>query len=380
MNLVQTLKEMFSSTSNYILGTDVSYYNGNGQTNDERSWINWSTMSNKARFTIIRGVVNGAIDSQFERNWVNAKLNKQPIGVYIYLNPRYSYDNQVKNFVKCLKDAKPELGGWIDVETSGGLTASALKNYIITFIKDVQTQVDFELGIYTRGLWWNTFVARDDFFGTLRLWIARYNTSISGPWSDSDRYRPLDWEDWTFWQFSETGVGSEYGCPLPPYGDDDIDLNYYNGTYEEFQEDFDLIEDDVDPDLELRVEALECLYLEQDNRISNLEELISSLVTTVEDIESRIEELETKGNFLTAQPIQDNDPDSPDKAVAYVINSYNDSGYPIMKKADPLRRYDYPETFRVYPDTLRTDGAVYFYREFETDFYFRVDQVNIIGD
>lgn len=269
MNLLQKIKSLFTSTTNYLLGTDVSYWNGNGKTNDERSWIDWGIMQLKTSFTMIRFADGTTKDTQFERNVRESREKKQPTGIYFYLRPNQSYSIQLESLIKATNEVKPELGVWVDCEFTGGLTPVALKNFIKSFVKDLQANTESEVGIYCRGIWWNTYVARDSFFGTLKLWIARYNDDITGPWSDG-KYRPLDWTTWTFWQYSKTGIAKDYGCPLPPYADDDLDMNYYNGNQEQFDKEFNLIE--IPLTLEERVTQLEETIIQLEARIKILEQ------------------------------------------------------------------------------------------------------------
>ena len=45
---------------------------------------------------------------------------------------------------------------------------------------------------------------------------------------------PEAWEKHIFWQHTSQGDAVKYGGPGPPSGDDDIDLNWFNGTEDDF--------------------------------------------------------------------------------------------------------------------------------------------------
>ena len=107
--------------------------------------------------------------------------------------------------------------------------------------------------IYTRGYYWNDYIASRSLWPLLDLAIARY-TSKPEPWGnpgDEDKLRPRDWREWLFWQWSAdgNGRGAEFGAQS-----NSIDLDYYNGSQDDFDDEFG---DGGGMLLEERVEKLE---------------------------------------------------------------------------------------------------------------------------
>lgn len=89
-----------------------------------------------------------------------------------------------------------------------------------------------QLGIYTGYYYWieNTYDMPEEskkYFGKHPLWIAWYNPT-------QPKIPPI-WDDWTLWQYTDNGDGAPYGVESK-----NIDLNYFNGTEQEFMEYFDL--------------------------------------------------------------------------------------------------------------------------------------------
>jgi hypothetical protein len=75
--------------------------------------------------------------------------------------------------------------------------------------------------IYTGAWWWNAtrWGGAVEWAHEYDLWIANY-TAAAAP------VIPLDWDDWTFWQYSSQGDGKQYGATSQ-----NIDLNRFNGSY-----------------------------------------------------------------------------------------------------------------------------------------------------
>ena len=77
---------------------------------------------------------------------------------------------------------------------------------------------------------WYTSYFKDKHISWMKaypLWVAQY-PSIMFPWSRPSL--PSAWDNWTIWQFSadKNKRGNEFGAEA-----DDMDLNYYQGSYEE---------------------------------------------------------------------------------------------------------------------------------------------------
>ena len=85
--------------------------------------------------------------------------------------------------------------------------------------------------IYTRQSWFDSYIAPSSSWRRYPLWLARYagidqssRPLLDSPWGDG-KYKPRDWETWTFWQYTDFGQGELFGAESKQ-----IDLNLFNGT------------------------------------------------------------------------------------------------------------------------------------------------------
>ena len=80
--------------------------------------------------------------------------------------------------------------------------------------------------IYTGPSFWQTYGGLATTWKEYPLWIANYERETPTV--------PAPWTEYTFWQFSEKGFGENYG--VDKYQKRAVDLNYFGGTAQEFQE------------------------------------------------------------------------------------------------------------------------------------------------
>lgn len=174
-------------------------------------------------------------DYQFANN--AQKFNgKIPCGYYWYFRPEFNPSMQATYLVNLLKNVRVDLPTAIDVESNNkNVSMNIFQSRIYEFLVLIEDLVG-EACIYTRAEFWNYHVGSPVWAWSRKLWIARYNSELSHPWGDGF-FKPLPWNDWWMWQYSSPGNNraSEFG--VPPEGDDDIDINRYNGTLDEFYAD-----------------------------------------------------------------------------------------------------------------------------------------------
>ena len=172
-------------------------------------------------------------DFLLEDNVLDAVTYNFPFGAYFYMRPKFNGILQGKFFVDLLKKYPPKLPAVVDVEEAGDY------RNIISMLQAIR-DAGFEDMIYTRQNIWDYSFPANDFWKTTKLWAARWTSAdINSPWGDG-RYKFRDWDDWKFWQYDANGNGraKEFGFPGYPSGDADIDLSCYNGTLEQFMEEY----------------------------------------------------------------------------------------------------------------------------------------------
>ena len=156
-----------------------------------------------------------------------------------------------ERFIASFGDRVPDYPIVLDCELERGMSPDYISDLYVDLIDIVHTHFGRFPIIYTRGNWWNENTLPRALFGMCDLWVARYNTAISTPWSDNDRYRPRDWEDWQFWQWSE-----EHQIDGIP--DSNVDADWFNGTLEELLQYADnepITDPDPDPDTDYLYDA-----------------------------------------------------------------------------------------------------------------------------
>ena len=211
------------------LGIDISIWQGN---------MDFAkAVESGAKFCIIR---SGAVsksgypyeDYKFRSNYKNAIKYFDTLGTYWFFRPEHSVTSQASFMVSLLKDVNFKGEVFLDVEYNAkGIGKETFRNKIHKFMDILKVYGYKDLGIYTRGIFWNSNIGSGD-FSNYKLWIARYTTR-NHPWNDNPKlFKPLGWNTWHYWQFSADGNsrGKEFGAES-----NDIDLNYKNTPKHECQ-------------------------------------------------------------------------------------------------------------------------------------------------
>jgi lysozyme len=204
----------------YLNGTDVSYY---------ESPVDFNKMKSSVEFTIIKVGQRDFVDRDFYRLWKDSK-GLLPRGGYWFYDKRATPKSQADLWIKTMDGDFGELPLFADFEgiIYGGKDIANFK----IFLEEVRKLVpEKEIIIYTGYYFWKDDSGYNssysEFFKQFPLWIAAYNPTAP--------LVPSPWTEWTFWQYSEEGAGSTYGC-----GGGQVDLDYFNGSKEEFYKRFDI--------------------------------------------------------------------------------------------------------------------------------------------
>lgn len=206
-----------------LSGGDVSSWQG------EMDWNAY--FDNGMNYTVIRAMINGYPDVQFERNAQILSDQKRPFLVYgatgyPTLSNSIPYARALADIIKGM----PYLGVWWDAEVSGNLTPYEMSKHISEVLGELTVLLpNTVLEIYTRQTFWDSSVQVGN-WNKYPLAAARYNTSLTSPWSDG-RFVFRDWSDWRYWQDSQWWDGKKFGAKSTY-----IDHLLFNGNEQNFHE------------------------------------------------------------------------------------------------------------------------------------------------
>jgi lysozyme len=216
-----------------VIVTDISYYQygWNKDITQITKFVDFETMRQSANGVFIRAGQRNWKDKAFDVSWKNAK-GILPRGSYWFYDSRATPKSQAQLWVDILGGDLGEMGLWCDFEERYGGAFGTWRHWY-DFIEEVKSLVpNAKIGIYTAYYFWveKTVLATNAqlaYFGKYPLWIAAYNNTAPRI--------PEPWKEYEFWQFTDSGDGAKYGVHSK-----DIDLNVYNGTLLDFQNEYGL--------------------------------------------------------------------------------------------------------------------------------------------
>lgn len=193
-----------------VYGIDVSHWNGS---------IDWGAVSSSGvNFSFVKATEGVSfVDPNVETNVAGATAAGIYAGVYHFATP---YSNSVNDAVQEAYHFMDEAGDYmqagylppvLDLEQGSGLGKTVLSNWAKTFLDTVESVMGVRPIIYTGSYYASNFL--DAATVDAELWIA--NWGVDEPNTGS-------WDDYLFWQFSETGR-------LPGISTN-VDLNEYKGS------------------------------------------------------------------------------------------------------------------------------------------------------
>lgn len=169
-------------------------------------------------------------DQKFATNWAGMKAAGIPRGAYHFFRPATSAEAQADHFVQLVGALAPgDLPPMLDLEETKTATApeqwdavavDARVPLVLTWLERVEAALGLRPILYTRRGFVQTYFPDPGQLTDYLLWVAHYTGK---PAPDV----PAGWQDWTFWQFSETGT-------VPGIAGS-VDLDRFNGTLEQLR-------------------------------------------------------------------------------------------------------------------------------------------------
>jgi lysozyme len=201
-------------TNNFIPGIDVSHHNGD---------IAWSRVKDGAIVFGFAKATEGisVVDTHFAANYAAMQKFQILRGAYHFFRPGFDAQAQAASFLRQVPTiGKGDLPAVLDVEVSDGQSPQTIVSGIQKWLDSVEAALGRTPIIYTSASLWNSNLGSSQAFGRYRLWIAHY-TNKSRP------NLPAGFEDYAFWQYSESGaIGGIMGS---------VDMDRFKGTHQDLE-------------------------------------------------------------------------------------------------------------------------------------------------
>lgn len=181
----------FGPSSNIIYqGIDVSGYQGN---------INFREVKEAGIDIVYIKSSEGSnyIDSHFERNYEQARVNGLKIGFYHYVTARTEEQarRQAQFFVSVISGKVVDCKLAMDFESFGSLSREEINRIGLVFLQTVEQLSGKEVILYS-----NAYTANNIWRGELTnypLWVAQYG--VNEPQNNGT------WDSWAGWQYTDMG-------------------------------------------------------------------------------------------------------------------------------------------------------------------------------
>lgn len=212
-NRIHTFEEFIFSYKYPVRGVDVSHHN---------SFIDWFQLKEDGiTFTYLKSTEGEThLDRNYQENYRFAKAAGIKVGTYHFFIFGKDGNEQAKHFIENSKINPGDLIPAIDFEHSRAnreVLDEKSVNQVIDELKKLEAALFAHFGthpiIYTNKQCYRIYLK--DKFPDNPLWICDLHNEPGD-----------EFDHWSFWQFSHTGKLNGV--------EDHIDLNYFRGTREEF--------------------------------------------------------------------------------------------------------------------------------------------------
>lgn len=188
-------------------GIDVSHWQGA---------ITWSKVAGAGYGFVYAKATEGKTfnDPNYAANRSGAKAAGMLFGAYHFASPDTSANDAVleaDHFANVAGPVSGELKPVLDIESSGGLSTTALINWAQAWLDEARAKIGVRPVIYSGPYFWRTYMGDTTQFaaeGYKNLWIANWN--VPAPDVPAQNW---DGNGWSVWQYSDCGsVPGISGC------------------------------------------------------------------------------------------------------------------------------------------------------------------------
>lgn len=188
-----------------VKGIDVSHYQGS---------INFAEVaSSGVRFVFAKADQGEFTDPDYATYKTEATSAGLAFGAYQFFEPSQDPVAQANKFLTDAALGPGNLIPVLDVEVNGGLSPSALRKNVSSWLQTVQASLGVRPLIYTDKTIWESDVEAGLAAEGYPLWVAS--------WTAPPPFLPSEWSNWEFWQYSDTGKVPGISGP--------VDLDEFNG-------------------------------------------------------------------------------------------------------------------------------------------------------
>ena len=181
-------------------GIDISHWQGD---------IDWTQVRSAGKtFAFMKASEDiDFVDTTYGLNRARAKAAGFVIGAYHFAQPDPSPGDaaaEADHFLDTAGIADGDLPPVLDLERTGGLTPTALRDWAAAYLERIRERTGVRGVIYTSPNFWGNNMAGTDWFATNGyrvVWVAHWTTA-PGPTVPAS-----DWAGfgWTFWQYTSSG-------------------------------------------------------------------------------------------------------------------------------------------------------------------------------
>lgn len=191
-----------------VQGVDLSKWQGSA---------NFGQIKSAGKYYVFVKVTEGisSVDPYYAQNVANARAAGLWVGSYHFYVTQDTPQAQFANLSKHLSLQSGDLPPVVDIEVLSKPGAPNLTTELMQFLSLIEQKYGVKPIIYSGQNFANQYLSG---FHAYPLWLAEYNDGQTPK-------LPLDWKQWTFWQYSQSGQVTGVNGP--------IDLNRFNGSPEQ---------------------------------------------------------------------------------------------------------------------------------------------------
>ena len=231
------------------VGPDISKYQA-PQDLSKPHGIDFPTLLDKSDFLVLRAGFAGSAGGAWTDQRVHSYMidleplllqSPIPFTLYWYFRDNVSIMDQANRFSAIINRYKEVINLPLVVDAEAFTKANLVSTQKI---KDFQFEVERQTGLLVDTLYGRAGLLNAETTPGLpevlpNLWVARYDSRLNeqtgNPWVEGgvqEYVEPRDYDEWVFWQYTETADEKPYGITSGARG---LDLNVYNGTLEELR-------------------------------------------------------------------------------------------------------------------------------------------------